>query len=40
VDVLSPDLDRLERLNTDSIRGVLQAAKVYVNLLKYEIDKY
>jgi hypothetical protein len=39
VHVLGPDLDRFERLSTDSIRGVLRTAKVYANLLKFGIDE-
>jgi hypothetical protein len=40
VHVLGPDLDRFERLSTDSIRGVLKTTKVFVNLLKYGMDEY
>jgi hypothetical protein len=40
VHVLGPDLDRFERLSTDSIRGVLRVAKVYANLLMYGMDEY
>ncbi|KAK7178074.1 hypothetical protein PSPO01_15874 [Paraphaeosphaeria sporulosa] len=39
VHVLGPDLDRFERLSTDSIRGIFRLLKLYGNLLKYGMDE-
>ena len=39
VHVLGPDLDRFERLSTDSIRGVFRLVRLYGNLLKYGMDE-
>ena len=39
VHVLGPDLDRFERLSTDSIRGVFRLIRLYGNLLKYGMDE-
>ncbi|OCK73998.1 hypothetical protein K432DRAFT_387067 [Lepidopterella palustris CBS 459.81] len=39
VHVLGPDLDRFERLSTDSIRGIFRLVRLYGNLLKYGMDK-
>lgn len=36
--VLGPDMDRFERLSTDSIRGVFRFLRLYGNLLKYGMD--
>ncbi|KAL9083130.1 MAG: hypothetical protein Q9165_008660 [Trypethelium subeluteriae] len=38
VHVLGPDLDRFERLSTDSIRGVFRLVKMYGNLLQYGMN--
>lgn len=38
VHVLGPDMDRFERLSTDSIRGVFRLLRLYGNLLKYGMD--
>ena len=37
--ILGPDLDRFERLSTDSIRGIFRLVMLYGNLLKYGIDE-
>lgn len=39
VHVLGPDLDRFERLSTDSIRGIFRLLRLYGNLLKYGMDE-
>lgn len=39
VHVLGPDLDRFERLSTDSIRGIFRLVRLYGNLLKYGMDE-
>ena len=39
VHVLGPDLDRFERLSTDSIRGIFRLVMLYGNLLKYGMDE-
>jgi hypothetical protein len=39
VHVLGPDLDRFERLSTDSIRGIFWLIKLYRNLLKYGMNE-
>jgi hypothetical protein len=39
VHVLGPDLNRFERLSTDSIRGIFRLIRLYGNLLKYEMDE-
>jgi hypothetical protein len=39
VHILGPDLDRFERLSTDSIRGVFRLARFYGNLMVYGMDE-
>jgi hypothetical protein len=39
IHVLGPDLDRFERLSTDSIRGVFRLLKFYGNVLQYGMDE-
>jgi len=39
VHILGPDLDRFERLSTDSIRGIFRLVMLYGNLLKYGMDE-
>jgi len=39
VHVLGPDSDRLGNLRTDSIRGIFRLVRVYINMLKYGMDK-
>ncbi|KAF3031946.1 hypothetical protein E8E11_000328 [Didymella keratinophila] len=39
VHVLGPDLDRFERLSTDSVRGVFRLLRMYRNVLAYGIDE-
>ncbi|CCT61205.1 predicted protein [Plenodomus lingam JN3] len=39
VHILGPDLDRFERLSTDSIRGIFRLIRLYGNLLKYGMDE-
>ncbi|KAL9114567.1 MAG: hypothetical protein Q9187_007449 [Circinaria calcarea] len=39
VRVLGPDLDRFERLSTDSVRGIFRLVRLYGNLLKYGMDE-
>ncbi|XTI94678.1 hypothetical protein V2W45_1473803 [Cenococcum geophilum] len=39
VHILGPDLDRFERLSTDSIRGVFRLVRLHGNLLKYGMDE-
>jgi len=39
IHILGPDLDRFERLSTDSIRGVFRLVRLYGNLLRYGIDE-
>jgi hypothetical protein len=39
IHVLGPDLDRFERLSTDSIRGVFRLLAVYGNILNYGADE-
>jgi hypothetical protein len=39
VHVLGPDLDRFERLSTDSIRGIFRLTRLYGNLLRYGMDE-
>lgn len=38
VHVLGPDLDRFERLSTDSVRGVFRLLRLYRNVLAYGVD--
>lgn len=39
VHILGPDLDRFERLSTDSVRGVFRLLRLYGNILKYGMDE-
>jgi hypothetical protein len=39
VHVLGPDLDRFERLSTDSVRGIFRLLRLYGNVLAYGIDE-
>lgn len=39
VHVLGPDVDRFERLSTDSIRGIFRLIRMYGNLLEYGMDE-
>jgi len=37
--VLGPDLDRFERLSTDSVRGIFRLLRLYGNVLAYGVDE-
>jgi hypothetical protein len=39
IHVLGPDLDRFERLSTESIRGVFQLLRAYGNILEFGADE-
>ncbi|KAF1924337.1 uncharacterized protein M421DRAFT_72698, partial [Didymella exigua CBS 183.55] len=39
VHVLGPDLDRFERLSTDSVRGIFRLLRLYRNVLAYGMDE-
>jgi hypothetical protein len=39
VHVLGPDVDRFERLSTDSIRGTFRLIRMYGNVLEYGMDE-
>lgn len=39
VHVLGPDLDRFERLSTDSVRGIFRLLRLYGNVLAYGADE-
>jgi len=39
VHVLGPDLDRFEKLGTDSIRGIFRLIRLYGNLLEYGMNE-
>ena len=39
VHVLGPDMDRFERLSTDSIRGIFRLIRMYGNVLEYGMDE-